>query len=448
MKIKKHFISSLDIVQAASAPGVINNVSQQHLKTTNTQQNDINKAKEYLSQVKASDIKAKLKNPTELNKILEKNTHDEFDKYRNKAITDVLSKVVVTNEEQNLKYINERIFSIDQNPILSYAHLYSVITTPLKKTEQENLKNSAPEVIKTELNWYVNNDINNKDSESSKILHIMLQKTKQELIQKDVLLKKLQYSMQTIKDIDTAILVLSFAAVGASLIAFLWPPAGVLSISLSIIIIILNFIKSVNITKSNSIKKTLGMLDSLRDDGLLSISKDTGKVAFDSFLLHDELKTWKKEAARVLSKSTATMLSVVSFIYDVNSMMVSYDELKKDLNELMNIHFNIWETNELKQKNKQEWEEFKRLNKIVVISESPQDKLYKYGGTGGTNRLFKRLIDGKIFTRKEMLSMSKSELASYNLIKVKRTVTKNNKTYTYEYIRSKYSNKNLKDNLG
>ncbi|ATO30603.1 hypothetical protein CO229_00435 [Mycoplasmopsis bovirhinis] len=61
--------------------------------------------------------------------------------------------------------------------------------------------------------------------------------------------------MQTIKDIDTAILVLSFAAVGASLVAFLWPPAAALSISLSIIIIILNYIKSVNITKSNSIKK-------------------------------------------------------------------------------------------------------------------------------------------------------------------------------------------------
>ncbi|ATO30602.1 hypothetical protein CO229_00430 [Mycoplasmopsis bovirhinis] len=73
MKIKKHFINSLDIVQAASAPGVINNLSQQHLKTTNTQQNDINKAKEYLSQVKASVIKTKFKNPAELNEVLEKN---------------------------------------------------------------------------------------------------------------------------------------------------------------------------------------------------------------------------------------------------------------------------------------------------------------------------------------------------------------------------------------
>lgn len=47
-----------------------------------------------------------------------------------------------------------------------------------------------------------------------------------------------------------------------------------------------------------------------------------------------------------------------------------------------------------------------------------------------------------------MLAMSKYELASYNLIKVKRTVTKNNKTYSYEYIRSKKSNKTLNDNLG
>ncbi|ATO30604.1 hypothetical protein CO229_00440 [Mycoplasmopsis bovirhinis] len=56
-----------------------------------------------------------------------------------------------------------------------------------------------------------------------------------------------------------------------------------------------------------------------------------GKAAFDSFLLHDELKGWKKEAARVLSKSTSAMLSTVSFIYDVNSVIVSFNELKKRL---------------------------------------------------------------------------------------------------------------------
>ncbi|VEU63650.1 hypothetical protein [Mycoplasmopsis bovirhinis] len=213
--------------------------------------------------------------------------------------------------------------------------------------------------------------------------------------------------------------------------AFLFPVSALVSACFSTLAWALGYIRDYNVTRANSIHQSLKWLEQINTTSYNETLKTTAKMSLDVYLIVNQINTAYELTSKVLTKAGENILSGLSISYDIVSLFQSFEDLKKDYDDLRRIFDKKTQLQDLKKENTAQWEEFKKLNKIVVVSETPQIKAYQDGGTGGTNMIFKRLIDGKIFTRKQMLAMSKYELASYNLIKVKRTVTKNNKTYSY-----------------
>lgn len=327
------------------------------------------------------------------------------------------------------------------------ANFLEKYNTELKKNLREKPRvtkiYTVPKQIKTEENWTINNDQN-----TSKVINIMYQRQSELLKEKEFLHSQLRNEQEIIKIYNIAIVTLTALVVVSSILAFLFPVSALVSAGFSTLAWALGYIRDYNVTRANSIHQNLKWLEQINTTSYNETLKTTAKMSLDVYLIVNQINTAYELTSKVLTKAGANILSGLSISYDIVSLFQSLEDLKKDYDDLRRIFDKMTQLQDLKKENTAQWEEFKKLNKIVVVSETPQTKAYQDGGTGGTSMIFKRLIDGKIFTRKQMLAMSKYELASHNLIKVKRTVTKNNKTYSYEYIRRKKSNKTLNDNLG
>lgn len=288
----------------------------------------------------------------------------------------------------------------------------------------------------------------NEDRGSSKVLNLLfeeLQKTNQESSKLyDALLEAEEISSKY----QIAIVAVNASSLLFDIIGFAKKWIGLLSIPSGIISNILSDIKDGYNTEIKLLRKSLNLTDYLYQTNPIESNIDKIKIIIDSLnafipVIRTNSIFWSKALSSISKK-----WSIFGSFYDLNSLIKSGFQLDKELKSLERTTALVANIKNIYEQNKNRWTEFQKLNKIVVISETRQIGSYSNGGTGGTNMFFKRLIDGKIFSRKEMLAMSKFELASYNFIKVKRTVIKNNKTYTYEYIRSKNSNKTLDDNLG
>lgn len=228
-------------------------------------------------------------------------------------------------------------------------------------------------------------------------------------------------------------------------------PLAVVAVGAGIIALVLSAFKELRKSKINVLKKQLELLDQIKEMDFTNIIVDGSKLSVDILSLTANALIKRLKVNGPLSKASKYISKgwgILSVGYDFYSLIKSKEKLDEEMNVLNKYNEQIIEIKDMRAQYGKQWDNFKKLNKIVVISETPQNFAYKSGGTGGTNMFFKRLIDGKIFSWKEMLAMSKHELESYNLIKVKRTVSKNNQKYSYEYIRSKNSNNLLEDNLG
>lgn len=443
MKLKKAFISNIDIIQVSNFATVssVTNSPQVPKESNLSQQQEVRLTNNIISVI--SQTVDNTKNITKLTQT--RNTKDN-----QKVKQDFLNKItknldfsIISSPGKELE-IKNRLRDYDL--VTEYNNELIKVKNELNINKYPKLMEKAPDRILTPYKTYINNDPG-----TSKVLSLLLEKYQQTFKIKAELYDKLADEQKTYVELQRLIVIFTAISAVSGFFGLFIAPFAVVAVGAGIIALVLSAFKELRKSKINVLKKQLELLDQIKEMDFTNIIVDGSKLSVDIISLTTNALIKRLKVNGPLSKASKYISrgwGILSVGYDFYSLIKSKEELDEEMNVLNKYNEQIIEIKDMRAQYGKQWDNFKKLNKIVVISETPQNFAYKSGGTGGTNMFFKRLIDGKIFSRKEMLAMSKHELESYNLIKVKRTVSKNNQKYSYEYIRSKNSNNLLEDNLG
>lgn len=160
---------------------------------------------------------------------------------------------------------------------------------------------------------------------------------------------------------------------------FLFPVSALVSAGFSTLAWALGYIRDYNVTRANSIYQSLKWLEQINTTSYNETLKTIAKMSLDVYLIVNQINTAYELTSKVLTKAGANILSGLSISYDIVSLFQSFEDLKKDYDDLRRIFDKKTQLRDLKKENTAQWEEFKKLNKIVVVSETPQTKAYQDG---------------------------------------------------------------------
>ncbi|MFV8470140.1 hypothetical protein [Mycoplasma sp. VS509_3] len=383
-------------------------------------------------------------------------------KFSSKKVTEAMPESdiqalanVALNEVSKIKGINTDKNNISENNKLFIKEFKSnvrKISLQVKKSIKENKKNNFLttttniERISTTSNnnWAVNND----GQISSKFVLLELKKL-DELYDKFNQNKVKQ--LETINKLNATkrnliIASISSATIAAALYAasfFSWGATTPYAVAATITSTALSVAAAAVDYKISILKNSYSDIDKLYE--FLSSSKlwSSASNIYTYINLADNIVTLKQLSNAFKYGLTITNSTAAAAFFGIGSNLLSIGVGSIDL---YNVYKEISATNTLieaiKEISNNILDKKSKVEKIewVVVNETPMDKLYTEGGSGGQNLMFMNLVTKEVKPLEYFISMTKSQLHYMGLTKAYHPITG-------WYIK-KLPNKTMEDNLG